>query len=147
MLGGRVGDELFAMMEKTMPMQVQNDTCVNNRSVSAPEAELPFDELMGWYAGELLGQMPCMRMTDITGRKQLYNDPNLKAVIYHTVKFCDYYGFEYSDLRRQVTVPLLKLESDYTIQSSGQLLTRLEAFAESIAPEKTIRKGKTRKSI
>ena len=70
--------------------------------------------------------------------------PNLKAVIYHTVKFCDYYGFEYSDLRRQVTVPLLKLESDYTIQSSGQLLTRLEAFAESIAPEKTIRKGKTR---
>lgn len=143
-LGGRVGDELFAMMEKTMPMQVQNDTCVNNRSVSAPEAELPLDELMDWYAGELLGQMPCMRMTDITGRKQLYNDPNLKAVIYHTVKFCDYYGFEYSDLRRQVTVPLLKLESDYTIQSSGQLLTRLEAFAESIAPEKTIRKGKTR---
>ena len=30
------------------------------------------------------------------------------------------------------TVPLLKIESDYTMQSSGQLLTRLEAFAESI---------------
>ena len=62
------------------------------------------------------------------------NDPHLKAVIYHTVKFCDYYGFEYSHLRRELTQPMLKLESDYTVQSSGQLLTRLEAFAESMAP-------------
>ena len=29
---------------------------------------------------------------------------------------------------------MLKLESDYTVQSSGQLLTRLEAFAESMSP-------------
>ena len=33
-------------------------------------------------------------------------------------------------------VPLLKIESDYTIQSSGQLLTRLEAFAESLQQER-----------
>ncbi len=143
-LGGRVGDELFAMMERSMPLPVRNDTCVHNRSVPPPEGKLDFDALMDWYAGALLGQMPCMRMTDITGRKQLYNDPHLRGVIYHTVKFCDYYGFEYSELRRQLTVPLLKLESDYTIQSSGQLRTRLEAFAESIAPERTIQKGGTR---
>lgn len=141
-LGARVGDELFSMMEETSPLPVRNDTCVNNRSVPGPETpETDFDALMDWYAGALLGQLPCMRMTDITGRKQLYNDPHLRGVIYHTVKFCDYYGFEYSDVRRQLTVPLLKLESDYTIQSSGQLRTRLEAFAESIAPEETIRKG------
>ena len=141
-LGARVGDELFAMMEEISPLPVHNDTCVNNRSVSEPETEgADFDTLMDWYAGALLGQMPCMRMTDITGRRQLYNDPNLRGVIYHTVKFCDYYGFEYSDVRRELTVPLLKLESDYTIQSSGQLRTRLEAFAESIDPETTIRKG------
>ena len=75
----------------------------------------------GWYAAALLGQLPCMRMrmTDTAGRKQLVNDPHLKAVIYHTVKFCDYYGFEYSHLRRELTQPMLKLESDYTVQSSG----------------------------
>ena len=73
-------------------------------------------------------------------RDRLYNDPHLRGVIYHTVKFCDYYGFEYSELKGRLDVPLLKLESDYTIQSSGQLLTRLEAFAESIAPERTLRK-------
>ena len=32
-------------------------------------------------------------------------------------------------------MPILKIESDYTIQSSGQLLTRLEAFAESLDTE------------
>ena len=143
-LGGRVGEELFSMMEETMPLPVRNDTCVHNRSVPPPEGEADFDALMDWYAGALLGQMPCMRMTDITGRKQLVNAPHLRGVIYHTVKFCDYYGYEYSELRRQLTVPLLKLESDYTIQSSGQLRTRLEAFAESIAPERTIQKGGTK---
>ena len=143
-LGGRVGEELFSMMEETMPLPVRNDTCVHNRSVPPPEGEADFDALMDWYAGALLGQMPCMRMTDITGRKQLVNAPHLRGVIYHTVKFCDYYGFEYSELRRQLTVPLLKLESDYIIQSSGQLRTRLEAFAESIAPERTIQKGGTK---
>ncbi len=140
-LGGRVGDALFSMMEQTMPLPVRNDTCVHDRSVPPPEGEMAFDALMDWYAGALLGQLPCMRMTDITGRKQLVNDPHLRGVIYPTVKFCDYYGFEYSQLRRQLTVPLLKLESDYTIQSSGQLRTRLEAFAERIAPERTIQKG------
>ncbi len=47
------------------------------------------------------------------------------------MKFCDFYSFEYAEIKQNMTVPLLKIESDYTIQSSGQLLTRLEAFAES----------------
>ena len=137
----RVGDELFQLMEKTMPLPVRNDTCVNNRAVALPEElDADFDTLMTDYARTLLGQIPCMRMIDTTGRKVLYNDPHLRGVIYHTVKFCDYYGFEYSELKGRFDVPLLKLESDYTIQSSGQLLTRLEAFAESIAPERTLRK-------
>lgn len=140
-LGARVGDELFQLMEKTMPLPVRNDTCVNNRAVAMPEElAADFDTLMADYARTLLGQIPCMRMIDTTGRKVLYNDPHLRGVIYHTVKFCDYYGFEYSELKGRLDVPLLKLESDYTIQSSGQLSTRLEAFAESIAPERTLRK-------
>ena len=101
-LGARMGNELFDMV------------------------------LMVWYAKELLGQIPCMRMMDHSGRKRLYNDPGLKGIIYHTVKFCDFYSFEYAQIKQNVTVPLLKIESDYTVQSSGQLLTRLEAFAESM---------------
>lgn len=143
-LGARMGTGLFEMVQKTMPLPVENDSCVYNRSVGEvkPPKTEDFDTLMEWYAGELLGQMPCMRMMDNTGRKQLYNNPNLKGIIYHTVKFCDFYSFEYAELKTHAAVPILKIESDYTIQSSGQLLTRLEAFAESIAPALWEGKGK-----
>ena len=161
-LGARMGQELFEMTSKAMPLPVENDTCVHNRSLGdclPPEeylstgeestkrtpqdnellaeniSEEQFDRLMEWYAGELLGQIPCMRMLDPAGRKKLYNDPSIAGIIYHTVKFCDFYSFEYADIKNHTDVPLLKIESDYTIQSSGQLLTRLEAFAESIQPE------------
>lgn len=133
-LGARMGDELFEMTKRCMPLPVVNETCVNNRSVAweYPDASSDFDKLMNWYAGELLGQIPCMRMMDSTGRKQLYQDPLLMGIIYHTVKFCDFYSFEYADMKSHTDVPLLKIESDYTVQSSGQLLTRLEAFSESL---------------
>lgn len=141
-LGARMGDELFQMVESTMPYAVKNEACVGNRFVG--QAEMPanddFDALLDWYAGELLGQMPCMRMQDHTGRKQLLNDPNLRGIVYHTVKFCDFYSFEYADLRKNQTIPLLKIESDYTLQANGQLATRLEAFAESVSPKKELRK-------
>ena len=129
-LGARMGNELFQMTQDAMPLPVVNETCVNNRSVGTalPEKNLDFDQLMEWYAEELLHQIPCMRMMDHAGRKQLYQDPSLKGIIYHTVKFCDFYSFEYAELKQHAAVPLLKIESDYTIQSSGQLLTRLEAF-------------------
>lgn len=134
-LGARMGAELYDMVQKCMPYPVENDSCVNNRSVGEmlPPKDADFDGLMEWYAAELLRQLPCMRMMDNTGRRQLYNNPNLKGIIYHTVKFCDFYSFEYAQVKRDATVPLLKIESDYTLQSSGQLLTRLQAFAESIA--------------
>ena len=144
-MGARMGKELYEMVQKSMPYPVENDSCVNNRSVgeAKPPEEKDFDKLMDWYAGEILGQMPCMRMMDHTGRKQLYQDPGLKGIIYHTVKFCDFYSFEYAELKQHAAVPLLKIESDYTIQSSGQLLTRLEAFAESLVQDE--RKGQERK--
>ena len=142
-LGGRVGEALFARMEEAMPLPLRNDTCVHNRDVPPPPEELEgFDALMDWYAGELLRQLPCMRMTDAAGRRRLYNDPDLRGVIYHTVKFCDYYGFEYSHLRHELSVPMLKVETDYTLQSGGQLRTRLEAFAEQLTPEPERRKGR-----
>lgn len=141
-LGARMGKELFEMAQEAMPYPVRNATCVNNRSVGdeTPPEGYDFSELMEWYAGRLLGQLPCMRMMDNTGRKQLYIDPQLKGILYHTVKFCDFYSFEYAQIKQHAGVPILKIESDYTVQSSGQLKTRLEAFAESLSQEQGQRK-------
>ena len=144
-LGARMGEQLFEMTEDAMPLPVVNETCVNNRSVGGvlPSEDLNFDSLMVWYAGELLHQLPCMRMMDHAGRKQLYQDPSLKGIIYHTVKFCDFYSFEYADIKNHTDLPILKIESDYTVQSSGQLSTRLEAFAESLNIQKEKKREKT----
>lgn len=144
-VGARMGEQLFEMTEDSMPLPVVNETCVNNRSVGEvlPSEDLNFDSLMVWYAGELLHQLPCMRMMDHAGRKQLYQDPSLKGIIYHTVKFCDFYSFEYADIKNHTDLPILKIESDYTVQSSGQLSTRLEAFAESLNIQKKTKREKT----
>ncbi len=146
-LGARMGEELFQMVSRSMPYPVRNESCVGNRTAGEvpPPQELDYDGLLDWYAARLLGQLPCMRMVDNTGRKQLYNDPTLKGIIYHTVKFCDFYSFEYSEIKLKAAVPLLKIESDYTLQSSGQLLTRLEAFAESLSDNETVHKEKRMK--
>lgn len=75
--------ELAAIMMDAMPYPVVNQTCVHNRSVGGalPPEDAGFDELMDWYAAELLGQVPCMRMMDNTGRKRLFNDPGLWGII------------------------------------------------------------------
>ena len=141
-LGARMGADLFQMTQQLLPLPTENSTCVNNRSVGAPDpAAEDFDALMEQYARALLGQIPCMRMTDKSGRKQLYNDPGLQGVVYHTVKFCDYYGFEYAQLKEELSVPLLKLESDGTRQSQEQLRTRLEAFAEGFQSQEAPNTG------
>lgn len=106
-----------------MPLPVENFTCASNRSVVAPEDQAEFEALMEAYARQLLGQLPCMRMTDNTARKQLFHAPGLEGVVYHTLQFCDYYGFEYAGLRDHLSVPLLKIESDGTTQSREQLRT------------------------
>ena len=129
-LGAHMGQELFDLVRRSMPLPAENATCANNRSVAAPEDTNDFAALMTGYARSLLGQLPCMRMTDKTARRALYNSPDLAGVVYHTIKFCDYYGFEYADVKEKLTVPVLKIESDGTRQSKEQLRTRLEAFAE-----------------
>ena len=133
-IGARMGDQLFDLVKEVMPLPARNLTCVSGRDLghSVPPETQDFHQLMDWYAGQLLAQTPCMRMEDISGRKSLFNDPDLAGIIYHTIKFCDFYSFEYSRIKDEAGVPLLKLESDFTLQSSGQVLTRLEAFGETI---------------
>lgn len=135
LLGGRVSPELQRSIEEEMSLAVVNLTCCGSRGLEPlPEdaASLKFNELMEWYAYALLRMVPCMRMTDVTGRRVLLDDPRLKGIIYNTVKFCDFYSFDYAALKDATALPMLKIESDYMPMAAGQLSTRLEAFSESL---------------
>ena len=132
-LGARIGNEILNEIQSISPFPVRNQTCIGNRRLGTPIGN-NLDRLMEWYAHKLLSQPACMRMTDIASRRSLTEDPDLRGVIYNTVAFCDFYGFEYALLRGNLRVPLLKIETDYTIQGIGQLQTRLQAFFENVKP-------------
>ena len=96
------------------------------------------------YARGLLSQFPCMRMEQAANRDELirrYAD-SVDGIIYHTVQFCDNYAYEYAWLKDWLKKPLLLLETDYTKQSYGQILTRIEAFLESLQKENMQKKGR-----
>lgn len=133
-IGARAGRETEALASDCCDIPIANLTCVGNRNVPAPERDGgdTFDNIMPRYAASLLGQIPCRRMADSTGRRALFEDPNLRGVIYHTIKFCDYYGMEYAAAKHICAVPMTKIETDFTQQSSEQLKTRLEAFSETL---------------
>lgn len=134
-VGARVGRGLLEMLESSLPLRIVDFTCGGVRMIADPPEnaeDLSTEELLRAYARTILCQIPCMRMQDISRRKILTDRPNLQGIIYHTIRFCDYYSFEYAALCKEVSIPMLKLESDYTFQSEGQLSTRIQAFRENL---------------
>lgn len=131
-LGARVGNRLYEAISSRLKRSTVNLTCINGRFLSLNSSSDDRDEIIESYAHDLMAQIPCMRMNDPSGRKKLFNDPNLKGIVYSTIKFCDYYSLEYAELSHILKLPMLKIETDYTLQSMGQLETRIDAFAESL---------------
>lgn len=131
-LGARVGNRLYEAISSRLEQVTVNLTCINGRFLSLNSSSDDRDEIIESYAHDLMAQMPCMRMNDPSGRKKLFNDPNLKGIVYSTIKFCDYYSLEYAELSHILKLPMLKIETDYTLQSMGQLETRIDAFAENL---------------
>lgn len=129
-LGARAPRALLEESSRLSTLPVRDLTCGQQERVftGQPESE-GREAAIGWYAAQLLAQTPCMRMAENSARKKLLEDKHLKGIIYHTIKFCDFYGFEYASLPR--ALPVVKLETDFTPASAGQLKTRLQAFLEA----------------
>lgn len=134
-MGARSSKTLLDAAQKCFGgVEILDLTCANNRNVLPfdTSASEDLDKIMLKYAKALLGQTPCMRMQDIKQRETLLENENCIGIIYSTVKFCDYYDFEFSQLKN-LKIPIIRVETDFTNQSYGQLLTRIEGFAETIA--------------
>jgi predicted CoA-substrate-specific enzyme activase len=96
------------------------------------------------YIRGVFSKYPCMRMITggerAEGLKKMAADARADGLIYHTIKFCDNYAYEYADMLaaraadsgRFPDLPVLKVETDYTASGAGQLATRIEAFVEMI---------------
>lgn len=98
------------------------------------------DDPWKWLANVYLTKVPCSRMLSSAQRADrllsAVKEYRGQAVIYHALKFCDFALYDYPYFREklaQAKVPLLYLESDYTISALGQQATRVEAFMEMLA--------------
>ncbi|ADL07233.1 acyl-CoA dehydratase activase [Thermosediminibacter oceani] len=134
-LGARLKDDVVEKIKNSSKANIINYTCTGEERMFNIEAK---DNLLKGYAESLLDLTPCMRMAE--DRSKLTNK-EFKGIIYNTIKFCDFYSYEYAELKNKVDIPLLKIETDYTDSNSGQILTRVDAFLESTGIKKVEKKG------
>lgn len=135
-LAGAHGGEALKKEIETVfhDIEVVDDTCTGNRHLSLTVDPNRFYET---YAKSLLNQeAPCMRMWFNGERTTVHTKP--AGTIYHTIKFCDFYSFDYYQEKKNNQVKMLKIETESIPQSSGQLLTRLEAFKEELGMDKSL---------
>ena len=155
LVGARPGDSIRDLI-LSKGVRIRFDmTCTavqRNFTFSIPEdgtsnlsEQEKFDSCLHTYAHDLLNQIPCMRMADASGRQRFLQDMSeqVDGIIYHTIKFCDIYSYEYTQIHKKSDLPILKIETDATAQSSGQILTRLEAFIEALEAKKRSASVKT----
>ncbi|MCB2229047.1 MAG: 2-hydroxyacyl-CoA dehydratase family protein [Desulfarculaceae bacterium] len=68
--------------------------------------------------------------------KQMAEDYKAQGVIHYGLQFCQPYAMEAIPMERKVEVgglPVLRIETDYSMEDAEQLKTRVEAFLEMIA--------------
>lgn len=130
-LGGRIGTNSIESIINNGFETKFNLTCtgdVNNQQL--------FENIgsLREYTNEKMRQFPCMRMDQGEKRRKLIEKEieTVDGLIYHNVQFCDMYSYEYTSLRKSIDKPILRLDTDLTPQSKGQIKTRVEAFYESL---------------
>lgn len=133
LMGARASAGVINLLENHEAEVLFDLTCTGiQRKLGAKKEQVLFS-----YAESLLNQIPCMRMQKAVNRENYLEGfkDELDGIIYHTVKFCDNFGYEYAWLKERIGVPLLLVETDATKQCEGQIRTRVEAFLESLDTE------------
>ena len=134
LVGARCEVDISALLKENGASLAFDMTCAGgDRCIRLPACG-ECEDLYRAYALELMRQTPCMRMVDIADRSKYIESykGRVDGLICHTVKFCDYYSFDYERLRRETALPVLKIETDATTQGAGQIRTRVEAFVEAL---------------
>lgn len=129
--------QLLSIIEGSGATVVTEDLCTSLRHYEGlvDSSLAPLRAIARRY----LHRASCARMSGAAERSQrileLVRKYNADGVIYHTLKFCDLGQSDLPRVTRELEaagIPLLNIDRDYAAAESGQLKTRLEAFAELI---------------
>jgi len=97
----------------------------------------PLTALAQYYVAD---RPPCARMyTKYDQRveyiKNMIRDFHVDGVVFVRLTFCELWGFEQYSLMndfKQLNIPLLCMDREYTLSGVGQLRTRVQAFLETL---------------
>ena len=130
LMGARCNAGIIELVKKYNVNILFNISCTGDERTYNLKGEKIFYQ----YIKDILCKLPCLHMIDINERNNFIKDQRekLDGIIYHTVKFCDIYSYEYAAIKENHNIPILKVETDYTKQCEGQIKTRVEAFVESL---------------
>lgn len=131
-----------SVIERCGGMVVAEETCGSTRLYERLVSEEgdTLDDLMDNLTAKYFGSIHCACFTPNPGRlediSRLRQEYQVDGVIDVHLKFCQIFDVEHYFVEKRMVeegIPCIGLEVDYGDDSSGQLLTRLEAFLEMIA--------------
>jgi benzoyl-CoA reductase/2-hydroxyglutaryl-CoA dehydratase subunit BcrC/BadD/HgdB len=136
--------KLHSIVQATGATIVAEESCVGTRyftDLVEPKGD-SVEELL-WAIVEKYSKIPCACFTPNDKRIKSIEDlaKQFKAdgIIYYTLQNCHDYNVEGVKVDRAMKaqgVPMLKVETDYSMGDAPQIQTRVEAFLEIIAGKK-----------
>ncbi|MGZ5010224.1 MAG: 2-hydroxyacyl-CoA dehydratase, partial [Methylobacter sp.] len=133
--------KLPLMIEQADGVIVADETCSSNRLLNDMVSvdEWFMYDMVDAIADRYLKSCPCpiFTMNDDRIRRliELYRSFNADGIVYQAFAGCSVYEMEQRSVAKAMEkegIPMLYIETDYSPSHSGQLLTRIEAFMESL---------------
>lgn len=118
-----------------------DETCMGERGLYDPVAVIykSFDGMMRSLVSRYTKPCTCPTFVDNSQRvyriKQMIRDHKVQGVIYHVLRGCLVYDYEYQVFEEELEkmgIPVIRVESDYNEEDVEQLRIRIEAFIELI---------------
>lgn len=129
------------LIEEMGGMLVADETCFGERGLYDPPVVIDdsFDGMMRALANRYTRPCTCPVFVDNEQRiyriKQMIKEHQVQGVIYHVLRGCLVYDFEYQTMEEAIGrlgIPVIRVESDYNEEDVEQLRIRIEAFIERI---------------
>jgi len=136
--------KLPMLVEESGGIIVADDICTGAKALWDP-AYVTESSLAGMLEaiGERALSITCPCFAPSTARLnrlvQLSRDFRVDGILYHVLRGCHLYGMEAQaaeDRFRELALPTLRVETDYSLEDTEQLRTRVEAFVEMLSARK-----------
>jgi benzoyl-CoA reductase/2-hydroxyglutaryl-CoA dehydratase subunit BcrC/BadD/HgdB len=133
--------KLHHVVESLGGVIINEEACIGHRyykDLINIEGAKNIDDLMENMLNRYM-KIDCACFTPNSGRTEkilkMFKDKKVDGIIYYSLAFCHTYNVESKkvlDKLQKEKIPVLKIESDYSMEDIGQITTRVEAFLEII---------------